>query len=426
MSIPNNKQGCVSCHDPKVGWVLKDPNGQGAAAGAHPGAFGNLKPPSAAYAANSPVFRLDPAGAAPGANCDKAFGPVSGTCYVGGIFWNGRAEGCGKGGTEPCTVGGGAIDTITPADVGIVCPGNDYCKYLGPTADQGAAPFLNPVEQNSRMKKVCQRIKTAPYKKLYDEAFEEPIDCTGSPDNNPTLKKSYLRGALAIAAYEASDEVNRFTSAREACLAASPGNMQGCSDAILSPAAKAGHRLFYRFGPGGAACTACHNNGLGANGAKNTYADHKYHHLPLPYNRKLSVAKGTVTGLLSHVTDGNVEPGEFKAPTLLNSALGEGQKTYMHNGYFKTLKQVVHFYNTATAKPACGSEHPADPTIDEIWIKDSNPNDGVDNGHVDCWPKDEFEGTPVPGIVGNLGLSSEQEDQLVEYMKALSDGFKQP
>jgi cytochrome c peroxidase len=188
----------------------------------------------------------------------------------------------------------------------------------------------------------------------------------------------------------------------------------------MSADAQAGHALFYRFGSTGASCTGCHNNGKGANGAKNTYTDHRYHHLPLPFNRKLGVPRGAVTGLSSHITDETVRDGEFKTPTLLNVALGEGQKTYMHNGYFKTLKQVVHFYNTATAKPACPN---SSATIDEIWIKDSNSGDDVDDGHVNCWPVDEFHGTPVPGIVGNIGLSPKQEDQLVEYLRTLSDGF---
>ena len=28
-------------------------------------------------------------------------------------------------------------------------------------------------------------------------------------------------------------------------------------------------------------------------------------------------------------------------------------KAYMHNGYFKSLKEVVHFYNTRDVLPRC-------------------------------------------------------------------------
>jgi cytochrome c peroxidase len=30
-------------------------------------------------------------------------------------------------------------------------------------------------------------------------------------------------------------------------------------------------------------------------------------------------------------------------------------KAYGHNGYFKSLKGIVHFYNTRDAKPACAN-----------------------------------------------------------------------
>jgi cytochrome c peroxidase len=30
-------------------------------------------------------------------------------------------------------------------------------------------------------------------------------------------------------------------------------------------------------------------------------------------------------------------------------------KAYMHNGYFKSLKEVVHFYNTRDALPRCAA-----------------------------------------------------------------------
>jgi cytochrome c peroxidase len=34
-------------------------------------------------------------------------------------------------------------------------------------------------------------------------------------------------------------------------------------------------------------------------------------------------------------------------------------KAYMHNGYFKSLKEVVHFYNTRDVLPKCEVGDPA-------------------------------------------------------------------
>ena len=97
-------------------------------------------------------------------------------------------------------------------------------------------------------------------------------------------------------------------------------------------------------------------------------------------------------------------------------------KAFGHNGYFKSLKDIVHFYNTRLVKPNCAMVIPniADPTAEEA----------IDH---DCWPQPEFsDGLPPPNRVGNLGLCTDttkpdcpfnKEADLVAYMKALSDGI---
>ena len=99
----NNNQSCGSCHDPKAGWSGPDGaidgiNAHGAVyEGSIPGKFGDRKPPSSAYATQSPILSVDKKG-----------------LFVGGNFWDGRATG----------------------------------EKLGnPSADQAQGPFLNPVEQ---------------------------------------------------------------------------------------------------------------------------------------------------------------------------------------------------------------------------------------------------------------------------------------
>ena len=45
--------------------------------------------------------------------------------------------------------------------------------------------------------------------------------------------------------------------------------------------------------------------------------------------------------------------GAFRTPTLRNVDKRPHKhfiKAYMHNGYFKSLEEVVHFYNTARVK----------------------------------------------------------------------------
>ena len=86
------------------------------------------------------------------------------------------------------------------------------------------------------------------------------------------------------------------------------------------------------------------------------------------------------------------------------------QKGFFHNGYFKSLKQVVHFYNTRD--------------------KYSYP---VTSGHcpkgttekLDCWPMPEVRNN-IDMTSGNLGLTDEEENQIVVFLQTLSDGFTKP
>ncbi len=65
-------QSCASCHAPGAGWAEPDQN-LPVSEGAVAGRFGNRNSPTSAYAAFSPLFSR------------------TGTEYVGGQFWDGRA-----------------------------------------------------------------------------------------------------------------------------------------------------------------------------------------------------------------------------------------------------------------------------------------------------------------------------------------------
>ena len=79
----------------------------------------------------------------------------------------------------------------------------------------------------------------------------------------------------------------------------------------------------------------------------------------------------------------------------------------MHNGFFKSLDDVVHFYNTASALPICPS------TVTTADAARAN----------NCWPAAEFPNNTSRGgaNVGNLGLSAAEEAAIVAYLKTLSD-----
>ena len=86
------------------------------------------------------------------------------------------------------------------------------------------------------------------------------------------------------------------------------------------------------------------------------------------------------------------------------------QKGFFHNGYFKSLKQVVHFYNTRDkyAYPVTSGHCPKGTTE-----------------KVDCWPMPEVRNN-IDMTTGNLGLTDKEEDQIVAFLETLSDGFTRP
>ncbi len=351
ISSPNN-QSCATCHDPAFGFT--GPNsGQNLVSGIYRGAvssrFGNRKPPSAAYATFSPIFHYD---------------HIEGL-FVGGNFWDGRATG----------------------------------EHLGnPAADQALGPFLNPVEQNNASKAaVLQQIAQSGYAYLWTTVWGEPI--SWSPAK---VEQNYDRVGLAIAAYEGSSEVNPFSSKFDQYLA---------GEVMLTAQEMWGMELFNGKGK----CNLCHTS----EGPAPLFTDFTFDNLGVPKNPnnpfydmdKVYLPNGepinpeganwidpglggflvTVPAFSSMAAE---NWGKHKVPTLRNvdKRRGPGNvKAYMHNGVFKSLEEVVHFYNTRDVKN---------------------------------WPDPEVAENVNTDELGNLMLTPAEEKAIVAFMKTLSDGYK--
>jgi cytochrome c peroxidase len=88
------------------------------------------------------------------------------------------------------------------------------------------------------------------------------------------------------------------------------------------------------------------------------------------------------------------------------------QKEFFHNGYIKSLKQLVHFYNTrdeaAYAYPVTSGNCPAG-TVERVT----------------CWPMPEVKNN-IDMTSGRLGLTDREENQIVAFLQTLTDGFTKP
>lgn len=361
----NRDQSCADCHAPQSGWTGPDPaiNTHGTVyQGSIISRFGNRKPPSSAYATNSPILHF--------------VIEHKEVLFIGGNFWDGRATG----------------ETL----------GN-------PAADQAQGPFLNPLEQALvTPADVVERVCTAPYSALFQEVWGDAI-C-----NPTTVGSAYDAIALSIAYFESSPESNAFTSKYDYYL-------KGM--ATLTKEEKKGLNLFKSTGK----CANCHILDPGPNGAPPLFTDFTYDNLGVPRNPENPFYTQTafnplgdewvdrgLGGFLASRNDyqpyADQNLGKHKVPTLRNVDLRpylSFVKAYGHNGYFKSLKGIVHFYNTRDAKPRC---------LDRFTTEANALAQG-------CWPEPEVAANVNTKELGKLNLTSDQEDAIVAFLKTLSDGY---
>ena len=191
--------------------------------GANPHTVGNRKPPSAAYAASSPNL----SGGFFGPDCSQAF---FGLFCIGGVFWDGRATGTAIG------------DEVFDGDGALAA---SYSEFLGPLADQALGPFANHVEQNvpdgntelPGAEAVCNHVADARYAELFEQAWGTSPDCDGAAD------LEFKRIAVAISAFEHSDEMNSFSSFRDFALANDADGQFPLDD--FTDEENLGHDLFF-------------------------------------------------------------------------------------------------------------------------------------------------------------------------------------
>ncbi|MZQ99558.1 MAG: cytochrome C [Acidaminobacter sp.] len=344
----NGTMSCASCHAPETGFTGADSKINKKLA-VYPGAietrFGNRKPPTAAYAGESPILYFDE---------DEEL-------WIGGMFWDGRATGWMLG---------------------------------DPLAEQAQGPFLNPLEQAMPdPESIVTKVSASEYAELFKKIWG-----TGAFEDSATV--NYERIARAIASYERSDQVNPFTSKYDYYL---KGEVDLTEEEAL------GLEVFEGKGN----CAACHISQPGPEGEAPLFTDFTYDNLGIPKNPNnpfytmddewnpdgtewIDLGLGgflEAAGYPKAVYE--AELGKFKVPTLRNVDLRPYPsfvKVYGHNGYFKSLEDIVNFYN----------------------LRDVKPNK---------WPMAEYPYTINTDELGNLGLTNKEEAALVAFMKTLSDGY---
>ena len=405
----NKNEACAFCHMPEAGFGAPV-SALNMTTVSYPGSvrtrFSNRMPQPHVYATYAPVLHYN--------------GPQGD--FVGGSFWDMRATGI---------------------------------RLNSSVAQQAQGPPLNPVEM-ALIDSACMvyRVSQRPYRGLAEsiwgpQAFaihwpnntDQVCSVPGPPPASDPLpvhlgaidrglsNRTFDQIAEAIATFESSSEVNQFSSKYDYVMA---------GQAQFTPDEKAGYALFRSSATH---CNECHRDG--GPGEEPLFTDFTASNLGVPPNPALPfyyenkpdrygyVANSSglnwvdtgVGGFLLNAPrlSGEANPneawtsvassflGRFKVPTLRDVAKRPGPdfvRAYMHNGYLKSLKEVVHFYNTRDSLPTCRA--------------------GDTGEKVTCWPKPEYPRTMNRKQLGNLGLSDKQEGQIVSFLKTLTDGFVPP
>jgi cytochrome c peroxidase len=402
----NQNQSCMTCHHPSAGFA--DPENRISPAlfpvsdGSIDTLFGGRNAPEASYSGFSPIFHHD------------------GELFVGGLFWDGRAT--------------GRMDITATGELGSGPTGD-------PLADQAKGPFGNPVEMalpgdnyETTEEAVVGIIQASDYAAKFEKVF--------GPNAFADIGVAYNNASLAIAAFERSKKLDKFKSKFDKFVQEQGGDVSdygvevqadgfrkykfppegGFKSKVYSYDEADGLAIFNSdsytqmgvdpAGKNGGMCYLCHlttnhevvidddtrpENGPAPGIYNPLLTDFTYDNLGIPVNPRIAELAGpqdTDLGLGGQVAqlaaacptcDPTAEEGKFKVSSLRNLSR---TAPYGHNGFFATIFDIVHFYNTRD---------------------------------VLSWPPAEVPATVNTDELGNLGLTLKQEQKLVMFLETLND-----
>jgi len=245
--------------------------------------------------------------------------------------------------------------------------------------EQAAGPPLNPLEMaNPDTITIAESLRKLDYADLFSDVF--------GPGALSEAVQAFTFMLEAIAAYEQSSEVSPFDSKYDLWLK---------EEAELTESEMRGLQLFVSEEKGN--CDACHPSFPTVEGVGPLFTDYTYDNLGVPSNPENPFYllpedlnpdgfDFVDLGLGETVMDPG-ENGKFRVPTLRNIAI---TAPYMHNGVFKTLFEVIAFYNTRDIAP---------------------------------WPAPEVAENVNKDELGNLQLTNQEIEDLVAFLTTLTDGW---
>lgn len=327
-------QSCASCHDSQHAFI--DPRvNQTSIDSVTPGAVSTGQDGTSLGDINTPSAAY--AAFVPDFHFDQKEG-----LYKGGLFFNGRAANL---------------------------------------VEQAKQPFLNPLEMQSSKQAVIATVREK-YGNAMHSLYGKKIF-----DSDETAFNAI---AESIAAFQRTNPFAPFDSKFDRVLN---------GKAKFTATEKRGLDLFVAEDKGN--CAACHPvPEAGSPKADRLFTDFTYDNLGVPKNTRARAHNGkgktyVDDGLFNHpaVNDPSLK-GAFRVSGLRNISV---TPPYMHNGVFRDLETVVHFYNSRDVQGAL------------------NPETGAP------WRAAEIDATKNVEELGKLGLSEDEVNAIVAFLKTLTD-----
>jgi cytochrome c peroxidase len=376
--------------------------------------------------------------------------------FFGGNFWDGRSTGYLLQSPDAEQAQHPPVDTQEHANPDTACIAFKLSKAVyRPLFELVWGAGSLDIQFPNDTEKICATPGGAA--SLGQAAGGNPTPIALSPADRTKANRVYDNWGQSISFYEASPRLSAFSSKFDAFL---------FGTYTLTAEEQAGYNLFR----GKAGCNTCHLDGRGSTqlGGSDTSAAADvtplftcfgYANLGLPLNPRDAIyyqtttdpfgftpnpfgfafrdlglgtflrsgpgsapnpnvdwlqLAATVDGQMQVMTARNVAMTPAQCPTTEAGQTDENgkpipyfQKAFFHNGYAKSLKQLVHFYNTRDVFP-------------ENVTSGNCPAGTTEK--VDCWPMPEVPNN-IDMTVGSLGLTDAEEDLLVTFLQTLTDGF---
>lgn len=207
-------------------------------------------------------------------------------------------------------------------------------------AEQAKIPLLSHNEMaNASPEAVVAAIEKSDYAALFKQAFGDQVFCDRAA--------AFAKAVQALQSFQLEDySFHPYSSKYDLALGHKVGGQ-------MTQAELRGLVVF--SDPNRGNCYACHYSGPGLNGSVGIFTDYSFEAIGVPRNMDIPANRDPKYYDLGICERPDHQPqtsgrycGLFKTPTLRNVAT---RKAFFHNGKFKSLREVIEFYNTRDTNP---------------------------------------------------------------------------